>query len=86
MDDLIRKLTAEQALEVVLRLHRKRGEIRDVVVTEAMSVLAESEIELDEIADQVFVALDAIDVEDCWDRSGRSRDGYTSPMKRPLSS
>ena len=42
-----------------------------------MSVLAE--IELDEIADELFVALDAINVENCWGRSGRSRDGYTSP-------
>ena len=77
MDDVIRKLTAEQAFEVVLRLHRQGGKIREAVVTEAMSVL--SEIDLDEIAEAVLFALDAIDVEDCWNRSGRSRHGYTSP-------
>src|ERR1700680_1633813 len=42
-----------------------------------MNVLAE--IELDEIADDVFAVLDSIDVQDCWDRSGRSRDRYTAP-------
>ena len=77
MDDMISKLTAEQALKILERLGRKGGKIREAVVTEAMNVL--TEIDLDETADEVFVALDAIDVQDCWDRSGSSRDGYTSP-------
>ncbi len=77
MDDVISKLTAEQALKIVERLGRKGGKIRAAVVTEAMNVL--TEIELDETADEVFVVLDSIDVQNCWDRSGSSRDGYTSP-------
>ena len=71
MDDVIRKLTAEQAFEVVLRLHRHGGKLREAVVTEAMSVL--TEIDLNEIADTVLFALEAIDAEDCGNRSGRSR-------------
>jgi hypothetical protein len=47
------------------------------VVIEAMGVL--TEIDLNEIADTVLFALEAIDAEDCWNRSGRSRYGYTSP-------
>src|SRR5438128_5668073 len=35
--------------------------------------------DLDETAEEVFLILDSIDVQDCWDRSGGSRDGYTSP-------
>lgn len=77
MRDVIKKLTPEQALEVVLRLRDKGGAIRDAVLAEARSVLME--IDPDEIADEVFFVLDAIDVQDCWDRAGRSRDGYTSP-------
>jgi mRNA-degrading endonuclease RelE of RelBE toxin-antitoxin system len=38
-----------------------------------------TEIDLDETAEEVFLILDSIDVQDCWDRSGGSRDGYTSP-------
>ena len=38
-----------------------------------------SEIDLDEIAGEVFLVLDSIDVQDCWDRAGSSREGYTSP-------
>ena len=77
MTDVISMLTAEQALMIVGRLCRKGGVLRDAIVAEAMSVL--TEIDVDSIADEGFVALDSIDVQDCWDRSGRSRDGYTSP-------
>jgi hypothetical protein len=77
MCDLIRKLTPEQALDVVMRLSDKGGAIRDAVLAEAGNVLRE--IDLDEIADEVFLVLDSVDVQDCWDRAGSSRDGYTSP-------
>jgi hypothetical protein len=77
MDDVTSKLTPEQALKIVERLRRKGGKLREAVVTEAMNVL--TEIDLDGTADEVFVVLDSIDVQDCWDRSGGSRDGYTSP-------
>ena len=77
MYDAIKKLTPEQALEVVMRLSDKGGAIREAVVAESRNVL--SEVDLDEIAEDVFVVLDSIDVQDCWDRAGGSRDGYTSP-------
>jgi hypothetical protein len=77
MDDLASKLTPEQALIIVERLIQKGGKIREAVVAETIGFL--TEIDLDGTADEVFAALDSIDVQDCWDRSGRSRDGYTSP-------
>jgi hypothetical protein len=77
IDDPIRKLTAAQALELVERLSRRGGELKEAVIAGAMNLLAE--VDIDETADEVFAALDSIDVQDCWDRSGSSRDGYTSP-------
>ena len=77
MTDVIGMLTAEQALVILGRLCRTEGALRDAVVAEAMSVL--TEIDVDPIADEVFVALESIDVQNCWDRSGQSRDGYASP-------
>ncbi len=77
MDDIISKLTGEQALQIVARLGRKDSKLREAVLAEAMNVL--TEIDLDEIADEVTAVLDFIDVQDCWDRSGSSRDDYTSP-------
>ena len=64
MENLIKKLTTEQALEVVKRLTEKGGEIRDAVLTEARNLL--TKIDLDETADEVFFVLDSIDVQDCW--------------------
>lgn len=63
MDDVIRKLTAAQALKIVERLGRKGGKIREAVLTEAMNVL--TEIDVDETADEVLAALESIDVQDC---------------------
>jgi hypothetical protein len=77
MQDVIKKLTAEQALELVKRLSDQGGKMGEAVLAEARNVL--SEIDLDETADEVFRALDAIAVQDCWGRAGSSRDGYTSP-------
>jgi len=77
MDDVTSKLTAEQALKILERLSRRGGKLREAVVAEAMNVL--TGIDLDDTADEVFIVLDSIDVQDCWDRSGSSRHGYTSP-------
>jgi hypothetical protein len=77
MDDVIKKLTAEQALEVVKRLYEKGGTIRKAVLAEARNLL--TAVDVDETAEEVFFILDSIDVQDCWDRSGKTRYGYTEP-------
>jgi hypothetical protein len=82
MTDVIGKLTAEQALEIVERLARKGGDIREAIVAEAMKVL--TQFSLDDVVEKVFDALDLIDVQDCWDKSGGSRNGYTSPDEAAL--
>ena len=76
---VIIKLTTEQALEVVKRLSEKGGEIREVVLLEVKNLLMA--VDEDETADEVFCVLDSIDVQDCWDRSGSSRHGYTEPSE-----
>jgi hypothetical protein len=76
MNDLLTRLTRQQALEVLRRLDARGGEIRRMLMSEARAIL--EEIELDEIAEEVFFVLDLISVEDLWDRSGASRDGYIS--------
>jgi len=79
MLDLIQKLTPEQALEVVKRLSEKGKEIREAVIAEAKNLL--TAVSMENTADEVFCVLDSIDVQDCWDRSGRSRYGYTEPSE-----
>jgi hypothetical protein len=79
MNDVIKKLTAEQALDVVKRLSEKGGEIGEAVLAEARNLVMA--IDIDDTANHVFFVLDSIDVQDCWDRSGRSRYGYTEPSE-----
>jgi hypothetical protein len=79
MDEMIKKLTAEQALEVVKQLSEKGGEIGEAVLAEARKLLMA--VDVDEIADEVFSVLDSIDVQDCWAKSGKSRYGYTEPSE-----
>jgi hypothetical protein len=77
--DLIKKLTAAQALEIVKRLSEKGGAIGKALRAEARNLLVATDV--DETADEVFSVLDSIDVQDCWDRSGKSRYGYTEPSE-----
>ena len=79
MDDLIKKLTAEQALEVVKRLSEKGDEIGEALLAEARNLL--TAVSVENTADEVFCVLDSIDVQDCWNRSGRTRHGYTEPSE-----
>jgi len=79
MDDVIDKLTPRQALEILKRLSENEGEIGEAVRAEARNLLMA--VDLDTTADEVFFVLDSIDVQDCWDRSGRTRHGYTEPSE-----
>jgi len=79
MNDVIKKLTPEQALEVVKRLSEKGGEIGEALLAEARNFL--TAVTVKTTADEVFFVLDSIEVQDCWDRSGRSRYGYTEPSE-----
>lgn len=76
---LIDSLTADDALAVLAKLSRaggKIGEAVNVAITEYLQA-----VDSDEIARDVFDTLDAIAVEDVWDRSGRTRHGYTEPAQ-----
>jgi len=71
---IVEILSCEQALQVLHRLVAKGGDIADAIAAEAVKLL--SEVDQDEVAQEVYLMLDSIDVQDCWDRSGRHRQGY----------
>jgi len=77
MTDVIDKLTPEQALQIIRRLAEKGGAIREALVAEANGLL--THVDRDDLAQQVFDILDEIDVQDCWNRAGGSRDDYVGP-------
>ena len=71
---IVEILSCEQALEVLHRLVAKGGDIADAVAAEAVELL--SEVNREEVANEVYLMLDSIDVQDCWDRAGKHRHGY----------
>ncbi len=79
MDDLLHKLTGEQALEAVRRLAGRKGAIAEAVAAMARDVL--TAVDIEGVGDEVFSTLDFIDVQDCWDRAGASRDGYKDEVE-----
>jgi hypothetical protein len=77
MNELLSKLTGEQALQVLKGMAADDAGLARKIDIEAKRVLVA--VEIDEVGEDVFCALDVIDVQDCWDRAGSHSDGYTSP-------
>lgn len=77
MNEVLSKLTRSQALHVLMRMADKDPDMAKRIETEAKRVLMA--VDIYETAAEAFDALDAIDVQNCWDRAGSHQDGYTSP-------
>ncbi len=77
MNDVLSNLTGDQALQVLERIVADDAGLARKIAAEAKRLLAA--VDSEDVADEVFDLLDMIAVEDCWDRAGSSRDGYTSP-------
>jgi hypothetical protein len=76
-DNILDKISAEKALNILRRLAYKDPVIAQQIEKEARQLL--KEVDIEEIYEDVFSVLDGIDVEELWDRSGPSRHGYSSP-------
>lgn len=74
---ILDKISPGKALEILKRLSEKDQNIAQRIEKEAGEVF--EKIDLEEICEGVYLVLDGIDVEELWDRSGPSRDGYSSP-------
>jgi hypothetical protein len=74
---LIDKISGDEALKILRRLAEKDPKIRKQIEEVAEQIL--KEVDVEEICEEVYFALDEIRVEELWDRAGPKRDGYTSP-------
>jgi hypothetical protein len=73
----IDKLSPNDALMVLKKLWDNYPKLKKDILMEAEKIL--SDIDRNEIAENVFMVLDNIDVHELWDRSGPSANGYSSP-------
>jgi hypothetical protein len=76
-DNMMDGISPEQALEILRRLARNSPAIRKQIENEAEEVL--KTVDVEDICEDVCSALNGIDVEELWDRSGPSRYGYSGP-------
>ena len=74
---ILTNITSDQAVYILKVLWEKRSDVREIIVNEVEKLLRP--VDPDEIAEDVFFALESIDVHELWDRSGSHSDGYTSP-------
>ena len=77
MSDLLSKLTDAQSRNVLHHLYTQGDAIMKLIDAMAKEIL--QEVDSEDIAEDVFEALDFLDTETLFGRSGPSRFGYTAP-------
>jgi hypothetical protein len=76
-DDIFNKITPDEALEILRQLAKTDNDLKAKVIKLAEDLFRD--VDIDQTCEDVFYALDEIDVHELWDRAGPKRDGYTSP-------
>jgi len=77
-NEYVTALSRDSAIRILLDLC-KDNDLAKRIYTMAKAFL--SDVDADEIADDVFDSLNAIEVEDLWDNSGNTRYGYQEPAE-----
>ena len=72
-------ISADDALAILRLLAKEDAKIANRIEQIAIEYL--SDVDIEDIASEVYFDLDSIAVEEVWDRSGRTRDGYVEPTE-----
>ncbi len=78
--DVLDEISEEDAYIILKRLASEDNNIKKRIEKIALDYL--SDVDIDEIAEDVFDELDRIEVEELWDQSGKTRYGYVDPNER----
>ncbi len=70
-------ITPDDAFVILQTLAKEDKELAKRIEQLALEYL--SNVDVESVADEVYSELDCIDVEELWDRSGSTRDGYVDP-------
>lgn len=76
---IINQLSPSDALAVLKTLARDDEALAARIAEVAIAHL--NELEPEEVASVLYDELDALEVEEVWDRAGRTRDGYVEPIE-----
>ena len=77
--NIFAEISADDAFAILSRLAKEDSKIAKRIEQIAIEYL--SDVDSEEIASQVYFDLDRIEVEELWNRSGRTRNGYVEPIE-----
>jgi hypothetical protein len=77
MKKFIQSLSADEASQVLKTLLDNNPDLTKTIYD--ISIRVAGDVDADEIMDEVYYALDSLDVDDLSSRSGRTRHGYVEP-------
>ena len=75
--DILDKISVSEARSILKQIAKEDASLKKRIIGLAEDLLRDIDVEA--ICDDVFGALDGIDVHELWDRAGAKTDGYTSP-------
>jgi hypothetical protein len=76
-DDIFNKMSPSEALEILKQIAKTDKKLKKRIIELAEDLFRDVDVET--VCEDVFYALDGIDVHELWDRAGPKTDGYTSP-------
>ncbi len=76
-NDIFNKISPSEALEILKQIAKTDKKLKKRIIELAEELFRNVDVEA--VCDEVFDALDGIDVYELWDRAGPKTDGYTSP-------
>jgi hypothetical protein len=76
-NQIFNKITPDEALDILNTLAKSDKELKKKIIDLAEAIF--TDVDFDDVCENVFHALDGIDVHELWDRAGPRTDGYTSP-------
>ncbi len=76
-NDVLNKRSPDEALEILKQVAKADKKLKTRIIKLAEDLFRNVDVEA--VCDDVFSALDGIDVHELWDNAGPRTDGYTSP-------
>jgi hypothetical protein len=78
--NILESISAVDGLVILKKLAREDTALLKRIENTAIEIFREVMIE--DVADEVFCDLDSLEVEEIWDSSGATRDGYVDPVDK----
>ena len=77
MSKILESITGSDALSILKLLAERDDKLMEVIDATARELLGQ--VDAEDVATDVQMELEFLDVEEVWDRSGATRDGYVDP-------